>query len=208
MLEIHFKIIKNKGEDGDAMNKTKDLLVSSLQELLLTKPLDKIRISDITDHCGMNRQTFYYHFHDIYDLIEYAYYHDSSRPYIIDKLAVSAPFLWRNAFDELLNYIHDNEIFILRIRHSLSSNYLTNILKHSVEEYLHKVLHIANEEYHVSEKNMNNIQIFYNNAIVGRILEWIDRDMKEEIEELSSALTTLMEGTLENTLLCFSKQEN
>lgn len=208
MLEIHFKIMKNKGEDGDAMNKTKDLLVSSLQELLLTKPLDKIRISDITDHCGMNRQTFYYHFHDIYDLIEYAYYHDSSRPYIIDKLAESAPFSWRNAFDELLNYIHDNEIFILRIRHSLSSNYLTNILKHSVEEYLHKVLHIANEEYHVSEKNMNNIQIFYNNAIVGRILEWIDHDMKEEIEELSSALTTLMEGTLENTLLCFSKQEN
>ena len=208
MLEIHYKIMKNKGEDGDAMNKTKDLLVSSLQELLLTKPLDKIRISDITDHCGMNRQTFYYHFHDIYDLIEYAYYHDSSRPYIIDKLAVSAPFSWRHAFDELLNYIHDNEIFILRIRHSLSSNYLTNILKHSVEEYLHKVLHIANEEYHVSEKNMNNIQIFYNNAIVGRILEWIDHDMKEEIEELSSALTTLMEGTLENTLLCFSKQEN
>lgn len=32
---------------------------------------DKITINDITEKCGINRQTFYYHFHDIYELIEW-----------------------------------------------------------------------------------------------------------------------------------------
>jgi len=43
---------------------TKRALEASLKKLLLTKPLDKITISDITDDCGVNRMTFYYHFKD------------------------------------------------------------------------------------------------------------------------------------------------
>ena len=41
----------------------------AFKELLLKKSIDKITINDITEKCGINRQTFYYHFHDIYELI-------------------------------------------------------------------------------------------------------------------------------------------
>lgn len=51
---------------------TKRALVASLKKLLLQKPLDKITISDIAEDCGINRMTFYYHFRDIYDLVEWA----------------------------------------------------------------------------------------------------------------------------------------
>ena len=50
---------------------TKRALAESLKALLAQKPLSKITISDITAHCGMNRMTFYYHFQDIYDLIDW-----------------------------------------------------------------------------------------------------------------------------------------
>ena len=43
---------------------TKRALEASLKELLRHKPLDKITVSDLTDHCGVNRMTFYYHFKD------------------------------------------------------------------------------------------------------------------------------------------------
>ena len=39
---------------------TKRALEASLKELLRHKPLDKITVSDLTDHCGVNRMTFYY----------------------------------------------------------------------------------------------------------------------------------------------------
>ena len=53
---------------------TKRALEASLKKLVKTKPLNKITVSDITDDCGINRMTFYYHFKDIYDLVEWICY--------------------------------------------------------------------------------------------------------------------------------------
>lgn len=51
-------------------NLTKYALEDSLKKFLLKKPLDKITISDLTSDCGISRMAFYYHFKDIYDLVE------------------------------------------------------------------------------------------------------------------------------------------
>lgn len=50
---------------------TKRALAQSLKKLLQTKPLSKITINDIAEDCGVSRMTFYYHFADIYDLVEW-----------------------------------------------------------------------------------------------------------------------------------------
>lgn len=60
-------------------NITKQALEASLKRLLLQKPLTKITIADITEDCGVSRMTFYYHFQDIYDLVEWACFEDASR---------------------------------------------------------------------------------------------------------------------------------
>ena len=52
-------------------NATKAALEASLKKLLLKKPLDKITINDLTTDCGISRMAFYYHFKDIYDLVEW-----------------------------------------------------------------------------------------------------------------------------------------
>ena len=55
-------------------NATKLALEESLKHLLLKKPLDKITINDLTTDCGISRMTFYYHFKDKYDLINWIFY--------------------------------------------------------------------------------------------------------------------------------------
>ena len=60
-------------------NQTKQKLADSLRSILETKPLDKVTINDLTDACGVNRQTFYYHFHDIYDLIDWIFVTETER---------------------------------------------------------------------------------------------------------------------------------
>ena len=52
-------------------NITKHAIAAALKELCREKSFDKISIADITSTCGLNRQTFYYHFQDIPDLICY-----------------------------------------------------------------------------------------------------------------------------------------
>ena len=58
---------------------TKRALSQALGELLEEKPLDKITISSITDRCGLTRNTFYYHFEDIYDLLRWEFERQSDK---------------------------------------------------------------------------------------------------------------------------------
>ena len=59
-------------------NATKLALGSNpMKHLLLKKPLDKITINDLTTDCGISRMTFYYHFKDIYDLVEWCCLEDA-----------------------------------------------------------------------------------------------------------------------------------
>lgn len=55
---------------------TKYLFASAIQELIITKDLRAIRIKDLCDSCGADRQTFYYHFHDKYELVAWIYLKD------------------------------------------------------------------------------------------------------------------------------------
>ena len=58
---------------------TKSLLAASLKELMEIKPVEKISIRELTEKCQFNRQTFYYHFEDIYDLLKWTF-HPRSDP--------------------------------------------------------------------------------------------------------------------------------
>ena len=52
---------------------TKRALASSLKELMKAQPLTKISVGDICEKCGMNRKSFYYHFCDKYDLVNWIF---------------------------------------------------------------------------------------------------------------------------------------
>ena len=53
------------------MNRTKHAIVATFWQLLEEKTYNKITVQDIVDRCHVNRNTFYYHFQDIPDLICY-----------------------------------------------------------------------------------------------------------------------------------------
>ena len=52
---------------------TKNALASSLKSLMLEKPLPKVSVGEISQRCGMNRKSFYYHFKDKYDLFNWLF---------------------------------------------------------------------------------------------------------------------------------------
>ena len=49
---------------------TKRAIVESFLHVAAKKPLDKITVRDIVDDCGVNRNTFYYYFQDVYAVLE------------------------------------------------------------------------------------------------------------------------------------------
>ena len=52
---------------------TKEALAAALRQMMTVKPIDKVTVKDIVEICGVNRQTFYYHFDDVDDLLEWVF---------------------------------------------------------------------------------------------------------------------------------------
>ncbi|MDR3305968.1 MAG: TetR/AcrR family transcriptional regulator C-terminal domain-containing protein, partial [Clostridiales Family XIII bacterium] len=93
---------------------TKQALAASLKKLLTQKTLGKITVIDVANDCGVNRQTFYYHFHDIYDLVEWTFLHEASRALGSDKTYET----WQQGFLKIFDYILENKTMIKNIYHS------------------------------------------------------------------------------------------
>lgn len=55
-------------------NITKNALAASMKKLMAQRPFEKISVSDICSDCGINRKSFYYHFRDKYDLVNWIFY--------------------------------------------------------------------------------------------------------------------------------------
>ena len=53
---------------------TKKVLAYAIKDLMRQRPLNKITVGDICDACDMNRKSFYYHFRDKYDLVNWIFY--------------------------------------------------------------------------------------------------------------------------------------
>lgn len=83
---------------------TKKALANSLKELLKEKPFEKISVGEICDRCFMNRKSFYYHFKDKYDLLNWIF----DCEFMIDASADSS------GFAELCQYLYTNRDFYRR----------------------------------------------------------------------------------------------
>ena len=97
-------------------NTTKRALENSLKQMLLKKPLDKITISDLTDDCGISRMAFYYHFKDIYDLVEWSCMEDATRALQGKKTYDT----WHEGLKQIFEAVLENKPFIMNAYRALS----------------------------------------------------------------------------------------
>ena len=86
---------------------TKKAIAQGLKDLTLTKPFGKISIGDITSACGLNRQTFYYHFQDKYELLSWIYYNEGFL-YVMDGITLEN---WHEKLKDLLDTMKADQEF-------------------------------------------------------------------------------------------------
>ena len=180
-------------------NITKNALVFSFRDLLLKKPLHKITINDITENCGVNRMTFYYHFQDIYDLIDWMFTQDAEK-IIKNKETFGS---WQDAMTAIFKMVLNNKTIILNIYHSLSHEQVENYLNNLIFNILKDVVDNNAKKLDVKEEDKKFIADFYKYAFTGVILNWIKTDMKVTPEVMAGKLMTLIEGNIVSDLISF-----
>lgn len=175
---------------------TKRAFASSLKKMLAKRPLEKIRVIDITEDCGVNRQTFYYHFKDIYDLLEWVYTNEATKALGGKKTYET----WKQGFKQIFQYILNNKEFVLSTFNSVSREYLERYLYNEVYLLLIGVVEEKAKGIPVREKDKSFIADFYKYAFVGIVLDWIRTGMKEEADEIIERLDKLIYGNMEEAL--------
>ena len=108
---------------------TKRALEQSLKNLLREKPLSKITVTDITEDCGISRMTFYYHFKDIYDLVEWACMEDAAKA-LANKKTYDT---WQQGFIQIFHAVRENKVFVMNVYRCVS--------REQVEKYLVRSAH-------------------------------------------------------------------
>ena len=105
-------------------NTTKQALEESLKHMLLKKPLDKITIRDITEDCGISRMAFYYHFQDIYDLVEWSCIEDATKALQGKKTYET----WQEGLLQIFEAVLENKPFILNAYRCISREQMERFL--------------------------------------------------------------------------------
>lgn len=175
---------------------TKYAIEASLKKLLLQKPLDKITISDITEDCGISRMTFYYHFKDIYDLVEWICLEESRRA-LEDKKTYDT---WQQGFLQILEAVRDNKPFILNVYHSVSREQIELYLYKLTYDLLINVVEEKSQGMSIRPEDKQFIADFYKYAFVGLTLDWVRHDMKEDPQVIIDHLTKLVTGNITTAL--------
>lgn len=175
---------------------TKKAMANALKELLLEKPITKITISDITSRCDINRQTFYYHFQDVRDLIEWICIHDADKA-LADKKTYAT---WQEGFLAVFELMLQDKPFIMNIYCSVSQDLVAKNLYQLVFPIIYAVVDEKSQGKIVREEDKVFITDFYKYAFVALVLDWIKKGMKEDPKEIVNKVSCLVDGTIDNAI--------
>ncbi len=180
-------------------NITKKALEASLKKMMLKKPLDKITIRDITDDCGISRMTFYYHFQDIYDLIEWACVEDATAALQGKKTYDT----WHEGLVQIFEAVLENKAFILNAYRCISREQMENFLFSVTYGLIRGVVDEKSAGTSLTEKEKDFIAGFYKYGFVGEMLDWIRRGMKDDHRALARGIALTMQGSIDNAIRNF-----
>lgn len=170
---------------------TKKALAASLKSLMTEVPFTKINIADICERCQMNRKSFYYHFRDKYELVNWIF--DTE---FIEAVKDSRCVTVESAFDVLLCYFYDNRNFYRKALQIDGQNSFSEHFRELCQPVFTAALENTYEDKKVTEFHVN----FLADALMCAILRWLSTPQCLPADEFASLLKQSLRlmGTLSN----------
>ena len=178
---------------------TKLQLAAALKILMAQKSMDKITIAELTSLCNIRRQSFYYHFEDIYDLLRW----------MIENEAISllkqqeGALLWKEGLLQLFRYLEENRTVCLCALKSVGRDHLRRFFEADIYAIIHRTIEQLTENIGVHNNLDSFVDVemlthFYVVALAGMIESWllgeIDRTPEQLIQFVDIILNDQING--------------
>ncbi len=176
--------------------KTKHRLAQVLKDNLRSQSVEKITISDLTDGCGINRKTFYYHFRDIYDLVKWAIEEDFRDAWGSNNTYES----WHSGFLGILKRAQNDDRFIISAFPNLDRDFIRNCLIEPFRAVMDTAISSKTVEMDMDAEDHSLIINFCCHAAVGITMEWLEESPRREPEYIAGVVSDIFYSALPGTL--------
>lgn len=177
-------------------NFTKKAIKDTFIELLSDRPLSRITVKDIVEACGINRNSFYYHYHDIPSLIEEIVTEEADRIVAEYQTFDSLEMGFNAAIDFAKKYRRAILNIFKSVNRDIFEQYLWKVCDYIVVSFCKTVF----ADKPVSDEDRNIIMQFYKAQCFGMVIDWLRSGMKEDVHYNIHRICQLQEGMLEEMI--------
>ena len=150
---------------------TRQMLAQALKELMKTSPLEKISVNDIVEHAGVGRNTFYYHFEDKFDLVNW-YFQSGATQFLVTRGHYAS---WSTLLTDLEEYLLQNKTFYVNALAYTGQNCLQEYVFHYLSEMFgQRLLSLVPS---ATERDCQFTGNYLSGAMLGLLQPWVRNGM-------------------------------
>lgn len=156
---------------------TKRAIVDATVALAQVRPLNKITVRDIVEACGITRNTFYYHFHDIYEVLEFAI--ESA----FAEISAACGDNPERLLFALVDFCVENKRLFISLYRAIGGERVSDYVGKQINALLRAQLVQDACDLAVNDDDLRVICAFYEEALTGLLMRWIRNDAKDPAGE-------------------------
>jgi probable dihydroxyacetone kinase regulator len=177
-------------------NITKRVIAAALKELMNDTPFNEISVNNIVERIGINRKTFYYHFKDKYDLVNWIFNSE-----VVPNLSSSFTLAdWPEGSLRFCRYLQHDKAFYTNALNASGQNSFSEYLYDYIYKQIQRLCLEACDNRPINQADFDFIVDFLTRAFFGVLITWVKNGMHESPEIISRRLKFLVVKSTERLL--------
>lgn len=177
------------------MERTKTAIIEAFQALLDETPINKITVKSIVERCGINRNTFYYYFDSIPELVEH--HLTTMADQLLDSF--DEPYSGKE-LGQVVHYFIQKKKAALHIYRYLPREQFIAMLDRVAVYVVERSIRRVTAQTPIPEEDLTVLIRFYKAALVGMLLDWLEHGMGYDMNTTVERLYALMEGSTQKAI--------
>lgn len=169
----------------------KTLIADNLLKLLEKEDIDKITVTKLIGECHISRQTFYYHFKDIMDVLEWTFRRSTQE---LAKRSLEAENRI-GALTAYVSFVRKHREKLEKLVYSRRWAQIEGMLVDSVTIYLAEMARSKIQDIDISYDDMEVMLKFYASGMVGVLMQYVGKPNLNE-EKLVIQMEKIITGRM------------
>lgn len=171
---------------------TEKAILQTFDDMIREMPFEKITVSALVARCGISSNTFYYHYQDIYALVD-AWLQSKIRKYPREAYLSNE---WKSILKNCVRDLQDNPKVVSHLFNSISRGRLERYIFQVLEPAVYQMIRERVSRKHVSEQTQHMLVSAFCYSLCGFILKFIYDGMKADIDEMFDPIIDFLEKSI------------